>query len=63
MAEDDVAGDNELSGAFFCAETFAGALGGAVGAALGGVGSGAVVEEGGAGGVRGAERERKCEGM
>ncbi len=47
LAEDDVAGDDELGGGFFGAEAFAGALGGFVGAALGGVGGGAV---GGVGG-------------
>ena len=44
LAEDDVAGDDELLGGFFAAETFAGALFGAVGAALFGVGG--VTEEG-----------------
>lgn len=46
LAEDDVSRDDELGGRFFGAETFAGAGGGFVGAALGGVGGGAGVEEG-----------------
>ena len=38
LAEDDVAGDDELLGGLFGAETFSGALFGFVGAALFGVG-------------------------
>lgn len=65
LAEDDVAGDDELGGALFGAEAFAGALGGFVGAALGGVGGGAgVLEpvEGGVGGRWEEEGEREGEG-
>ena len=41
LPEDDVARDNVLRGSSFGTETFAGALGGFVGAAFGGVGGGA----------------------
>lgn len=43
LAEDDVARDDELGGALFGSEAFAGAVGGFVGAALGGVRGGAGV--------------------
>lgn len=49
LAEDDVAGDDELGGSFLRAEAFAGAGGGFVGTALRGMGGGAGMVEGGEG--------------
>ena len=45
LAEDNIAGDDELGGPFFCAQAFAGAGGGFVGAALGSVRGGAGEEK------------------